>query len=208
MNIAIRKPFVGEYPMTQGFGENPEIYSQFGKPGHNGVDWALPIGTPVLAAADGAIVKIGWDPKGYGNYVILQHNGFQTLYAHLNYVVVKFGDNVKEGQRIGDSGTTGFSTGPHLHFELRVPGAPGAYNKGEIDPLSFLKASDISNNEQVKLEIGKTYTVKASELNVRRSPSLNAEILGRLQQGEKVTVEGLEGKWVKFSVFVHGDWLG
>lgn len=94
--------------------------------GYNAIDIATPIGTPILAAASGQVVisrSSGWN-GGYGNYIVLSHyNGTQTLYGHLSKTYVSDGDTVVQGQVIGLSGTTGESTGPHLHFEVR-----GAYN--------------------------------------------------------------------------------
>lgn len=91
--------------------------------GHNGIDIAAPIGTPILAARGGRVTLVrggsGWN-GGYGNYIVITHeNGIQTLYAHLNSISVSQGDMVKQGEQIGSSGNTGRSTGPHLHFEVR-----------------------------------------------------------------------------------------
>jgi murein DD-endopeptidase MepM/ murein hydrolase activator NlpD len=111
VTVSIRKPFEGEYVLTQGFGENPDVYAQFGKPGHNGLDYGLPNGTPVLAAADGTVLKTGYEEKGYGHYVIVQHDGFQTLYAHFGKIVTASGKPVQAGELIGYSDNSGFSTG-------------------------------------------------------------------------------------------------
>ena len=90
--------------------------------GYNGVDLAAPVGTTVLASAAGEVILSrisGWN-SGYGNYVVIQHpNGTQTLYAHLSQNYVSAGTTVVQGQSIGAVGTTGKSTGPHLHFEVR-----------------------------------------------------------------------------------------
>lgn len=101
--------------------------------GHPGVDIGAWTGAPV-AAADGGYVALatgGWN-GGYGNHVIIDHgNGFVTLYAHLNSIYVRGGENVVRGQQIGSVGNTGNSTGPHLHFEIRYQGSPQ-------NPLSYL----------------------------------------------------------------------
>ena len=90
--------------------------------GHNGVDLAAPIGTPIKASADGTVIvskEGGWN-GGYGNYVVIQHgNGTQTLYAHTYQNLVKVGAQVTQGQNIALLGNTGKSTGPHVHFEIR-----------------------------------------------------------------------------------------
>jgi murein DD-endopeptidase MepM/ murein hydrolase activator NlpD len=88
---------------------------------HTGVDLAAPLGTPVTAAADGVVVAVNHTRVGYGNYVIVAHGGgIMTLYGHLLDTSVNVGDRVFRGQRVGREGSSGLSTGPHLHFELRV----------------------------------------------------------------------------------------
>jgi hypothetical protein len=100
---------------------------------HKGIDVALPIGTPLKAVMDGVISKAqsGSGERSYGLYVEIQHSGGKsTLYAHMSKINVKVGDQVKKGDIIGLSGNSGFSTGPHLHFELRINGNhtdPSAY---------------------------------------------------------------------------------
>jgi murein DD-endopeptidase MepM/ murein hydrolase activator NlpD len=101
---------------------------------HPAIDIAGRLGAPVSAADSGFVVTAGggWN-GGYGNHVIIDHgNGFTTLYAHLNSVFVKPGETVSRGQQIGTMGSTGNSTGPHLHFEIRYNGVP--YN-----PANYLK---------------------------------------------------------------------
>ena len=107
---------------------------------HTGIDLAVPLGTPVFAAADGVVLQAQamQDGKGnlvgYGNYVLIQHaDGLQTLYGHLLSYVVKPGDVVARGQLIGLVGSTGNSTGPHTHFEVRIDNAP-------VDPMQLLPA--------------------------------------------------------------------
>ncbi len=90
--------------------------------GHNGVDIASTPGTPILASASGRVIvaKVGGYNGGYGNMIIISHdNGVQTVYAHLRSVGVKNGQQVDQGEQIGELGNTGRSTGPHLHFEVR-----------------------------------------------------------------------------------------
>jgi murein DD-endopeptidase MepM/ murein hydrolase activator NlpD len=93
--------------------------------GHTGIDYRANIGTPVAAAADGIVIiatSSGWN-GGYGKTILISHNaGMTTRYGHLSQVIVSPGQHVKQGQPIGKSGSTGRSTGPHLHFELRVNG--------------------------------------------------------------------------------------
>jgi murein DD-endopeptidase MepM/ murein hydrolase activator NlpD len=100
--------------------------------GHPGFDLAAPPGSPVHAADTGLVVFAGWSGLGYGNTVLIDHgNGFRTLYAHLSQVSTNCGAKVEKGKIIGLSGSTGNSTGPHLHFEVRVPG-------GYINPIRVL----------------------------------------------------------------------
>lgn len=96
---------------------------------HEGIDFIAPTGTPILAAAAGVVVTASWHP-GYGNMVEIEHNNKTTTrYAHASKLLVKPGDIVRLGQKIALVGTTGRSTGPHLHFEVRVDGVPQNPNK-------------------------------------------------------------------------------
>jgi murein DD-endopeptidase MepM/ murein hydrolase activator NlpD len=99
---------------------------------HPAVDIARAIGTPVMAADSGYIAAAGWSNEGYGNYIVVDHgNGFQTLYGHLSKIFVKVGDAVGRGTVIGNMGSTGRSTGPHLHFEIRKNGV-------RLNPIGYL----------------------------------------------------------------------
>jgi murein DD-endopeptidase MepM/ murein hydrolase activator NlpD len=103
---------------------------------HAGIDIAAPIGTPILAAASGVIEYSQWNDGGYGNMIDIRHaDGTITRYAHLNELYVKEGQTVGQGQIIGAMGSTGFSTGPHLHFEIRPNGG------SPIDPMAFLASA-------------------------------------------------------------------
>jgi murein DD-endopeptidase MepM/ murein hydrolase activator NlpD len=98
---------------------------------HEGIDIGVPAGTPIRAAAAGTIIYAGW-LGGYGNLVAIDHgNGLSTAYGHQSSIAVGYGQTVAQGQVIGYVGSTGHSTGPHLHFEVRVNGAP-------VDPLGYL----------------------------------------------------------------------
>jgi murein DD-endopeptidase MepM/ murein hydrolase activator NlpD len=104
---------------------------------HAGVDLAAPGGTPIWAAAAGQVVRAGWN-GGYGNYTCIDHGTYQgkafaTCYAHQSQILVHVGQSVQQGQVIGRVGTTGASTGTHLHFEVRLNGEP-------VDPLPWLPA--------------------------------------------------------------------
>lgn len=90
--------------------------------GHHGTDIAVPVGTPVQATMSGRVVHAGWNNEGYGNLVIVENGSYRTYYAHLDKVPVSEGDVVSAGTIIGLSGNTGNSTGPHVHYEVRVDG--------------------------------------------------------------------------------------
>ncbi|OHA83688.1 MAG: hypothetical protein A2937_03175 [Candidatus Yonathbacteria bacterium RIFCSPLOWO2_01_FULL_47_33b] len=119
---------IASYPSYSGYYTHPVPGSRKtqGIHGYNGVDLAAPIGTPVLAAAEGTVIVSKFRTLsnpwfgGYGNYVIIEHpNGTQTLYGHMSAVYVAVGARVDKGQPIGEVGNTGKSTGAHLHFEVR-----------------------------------------------------------------------------------------
>ncbi len=126
-NVGIAQGFgPSPYPFEPAYGGYPHF--------HTGIDLSGPFGTPIVAAADGVVVAADLSTVGYGNHVILAHaGGLLTLYGHLEAVMVKAGDAVKAGQVIGLLGSTGNSTGPHCHFEVRVNGTP-------VDPRPFLPA--------------------------------------------------------------------
>ena len=120
-------PVRGSYRSTSGFGP------RWGRM-HNGHDWAGATGTPIHATADGVVVFAGRQ-SGYGNLIKIQHDfGFETRYAHLNRIRVSVGQRVSLGERIGDMGNTGRSTGTHLHYEVRVGGKA-------INPMKYIKAA-------------------------------------------------------------------
>jgi len=112
-------PVTGRLTSPFGFRRSPFTGArQF----HGGLDIAAPQGTPVRAAMSGRVARVGYD-RILGNYIILNHHsGFRTVYAHLHTVRVRPGANVATGERIGDVGSTGLSTGPHLHFEVHRNG--------------------------------------------------------------------------------------
>jgi murein DD-endopeptidase len=115
-----RYPFEGSYRMSSGF--NPRrTHPVTGRVSpHRGTDWAMPIGTPIIAPADGRVEKVGNHPVA-GRYLVIRHdNGYRTRYLHLSRAVVSRGDRVTMGERIALSGNTGRSTGPHLHYEVHV----------------------------------------------------------------------------------------
>jgi murein DD-endopeptidase MepM/ murein hydrolase activator NlpD len=102
---------------------------------HTGIDFRAPTGLPAKSVADGTVIAAGYH-GGYGNMVDVDHgNGVVTRYGHLSKIAVKMGEKVVAGRRVGNVGSTGRSTGPHLHYEIRINGKA-------IDPMSYLRASD------------------------------------------------------------------
>ncbi|BAQ62405.1 putative peptidase [Geminocystis sp. NIES-3708] len=100
---------------------------------HKGIDVAGPVGTPIVAAAEGEVISAGWNSGGFGNLVKIQHlDGTVTLYAHNSKIHVRRGQFVKQGQHIANMGSTGFSTGPHLHFEIHPQGQKA------VNPIALL----------------------------------------------------------------------
>ena len=98
---------------------------------HEGIDIGAATGTPIYAAAGGTVIYAGWE-SGYGNLTVIDHgNGLATAYGHQSKIAVSNGQTVSRGQLIGYVGSTGHSTGPHLHFEVRANGTP-------VNPLSYL----------------------------------------------------------------------
>lgn len=126
---SLKWPLSGVYRITSGFG--PRVDPVYGTDGfHKGIDIAAATGTPVVAAADGRVVYAGWC-GGYGIAVFIWHgDGKETRYAHLSGTAVRQGTVVKAGDIIGYVGSTGKSTGPHLHFEVRVGGKA-------VNPIDF-----------------------------------------------------------------------
>ncbi len=130
--VPYRKPVIGEVEFTSGFGIRSDPF--LGRPAmHTGLDFRAAMGDPVRATANGKVVSSGW-AGGYGRMVEVDHgNGLSTRYGHLSEINVKVGEPIKIGQVIGAVGSTGRSTGPHLHYETRIDGEA-------VDPQKFLRA--------------------------------------------------------------------
>ena len=112
--------------LSSGFGyRNESVFTDHGHHFHKGVDFAAMPGSPVISSADGAVTFTGYDENGFGNLVIVDHGyGLKTYYAHLSSIETKVGTALKKGEIIGRVGNTGKSTGPHLHYEVRIFGIP------------------------------------------------------------------------------------
>ena len=176
------KPFKNGFQLTQGFGENPSIYAQFGLKGHNGLDYGTPIGIPIIASISGTVIEsVKSGDAGYGKYVKIENDEYGSLTAHLSRVDVEAGQAVTEGQQIGLSGNTGFSTGPHLHWGVFTkPRDRGNGYGGYIDQSSLIttpNADTIPVSKKVYEELITKLdkqTVQIHELGIERD-SLKAK---------------------------------
>jgi murein DD-endopeptidase MepM/ murein hydrolase activator NlpD len=161
MENKILYPLVGQFPISFHFGEAPDWYiKQFGYP-HNGIDIVCAIGTPVFACDDGIITYADNVPDTDGCGLFITHDWGQSEYWHLSKLSVKYGDKVKVGDLIGYSGSTGFATGPHLHFGIKVAGDSPAGMKGWSDPEKYI--SDAPGPIFHLNPVGKTYTVVSGD---------------------------------------------
>jgi murein DD-endopeptidase MepM/ murein hydrolase activator NlpD len=130
--VPVRKPILGEIDLSSGFGVRIDPFLR-APAMHTGLDFRSNPGDAVHATANGTVASAGWN-GGYGKMVEIDHgNGFSTRYGHLSEIEVKAGQSVKIGQIIGRVGSTGRSTGPHLHYETRIDGEA-------VDPQKFLRA--------------------------------------------------------------------
>lgn len=135
----IFSPLPGKPLITQGFGQNPDVYGQFGYKGHNGLDFGIPEGTPIYAPHDGTITVKNEGSQGYGLSVVIDDGKRRSLLAHLSVATVSNGQWISQGDPIGKSGMTGMCTGPHLHWTFKLLKSGVVQNKnngydGAMDP--------------------------------------------------------------------------
>jgi murein DD-endopeptidase MepM/ murein hydrolase activator NlpD len=132
ITIPVRKPIAGEIDITSTFGARTDPFLRIPAM-HTGIDFRGETGDPIYATAAGMVTAAGWS-GGYGRMVEVDHgNGLATRYGHLSQITVAVGERVKVGQEVGRMGSTGRSTGPHLHYETRIDGEA-------VDPQKFLDA--------------------------------------------------------------------
>lgn len=166
---------------------------------HKGIDLAASKGTPIYAVAPGTVVVAGYGvwSNSYGNHVVIKHDFGFTNYAHLSTINVKKGQTVSAGQIVGACGSTGNSTGNHLHFEVHYK---AKWNR--VDPLPFFK-----NRSTPPYKIGQYYQLKDT-MNVRADHGTNYKIVGKKTKGEKVRVYDMwandESVWVRVG---SGKWI-
>lgn len=196
VSVQLSYPVPANSPITQTFADHIAVAKRNGwawtpgAPGnrwyYGGIDWAAAKGTPVTSAADGVVIEVRKDDTGYGWHVRVRHGEHVAIYAHLSAIAVKVGQQVTAGQMIGAVGSTGNSTGPHLHFELRdARGIP-------IDPMPLLVGEPPTEQPgQVTVSPG---------FRMRQSPG--GPILGYCDGGQAERI-GSDGDWVKLAVWVH-----
>jgi murein DD-endopeptidase MepM/ murein hydrolase activator NlpD len=129
------KPVKANVEFTSPFGVRSDPF-EHGAAMHPGIDLAGAYGTPIYATAEGTVLRAGWNSGGYGNMVEIDHGrGIITRYGHMSAVLVRAGEHVARGTQVGRMGSTGRSTGNHLHYEVRIDGHP-------VNPIPFMKSTD------------------------------------------------------------------
>jgi murein DD-endopeptidase MepM/ murein hydrolase activator NlpD len=192
--MALEFPLEKQFPLGSGFGQRGalaggKIKAHF----HKGQDIAAPTGTKVKSVEDGEVVR-STPPEqsgGYGNFVIVKHNGYFSAYGHLSRRDVQKGDKVKKGQLLGLVGSTGMSTGPHLHFEIRK-----TQDGGQVDPKSYLQGAEINatvlgdtSNQQTNTE---TNTQTTQTTTTKQDKYDDESDLSASENQFKVTSKDLE----------------
>ena len=156
------------------------LHTQFYTGSHKGYDFGCPMNTPIASTSPGKVTFVGWQ-NGYGNVVYVTFGSLQVIYAHLNGFATRLGQDVTEGQIIGYSGNTGWSTGPHLHWEARVNGVA-------VDPIAY------------QIPVGSFWVrVDKPQAAVRTQPRVSAPLGGSqvLKMADRFEAVGLvDGDWV------------
>lgn len=161
MEIKIRKPFLGNFPITQRFGDAYDWYIKIAGYPHNGIDFVMPDGTPILACDDGTISYADNVPDSDGLGINIVHLWGMSQYWHLSGLSAKLGLVVKKGDIIGHSGSSGWSTGPHLHFGIKVIKESLPSMKGWCDPSLYFDNSNIAPT--VPSIVPRTYIVRPGD---------------------------------------------
>lgn len=161
VNPKIRKPFTGEYPISFNFGENPAWYVKvIGYP-HNGIDFAMPVGVPIVACDTGRVAYADNVPDADGLGVNIIHSWGLSQYWHLSKLSASLGQEVNRGDSLGYSGVSGFATGPHLHFGIKVNEISVPGMRGWTDPVPFF--TEIYNPPAPPAIVPRTYMVKPGD---------------------------------------------
>jgi murein DD-endopeptidase MepM/ murein hydrolase activator NlpD len=129
------KPVQASVTMMSPFGYRSDPFNHHAAM-HPGIDLSGAYGTPIYATADGTVLRAGWNSGGYGNLVEVDHGrGITTRYGHMSAIMVSAGQHITRGQQVGRMGSTGRSTGNHLHYEVRIDGRA-------VNPIPFMKSTD------------------------------------------------------------------
>jgi murein DD-endopeptidase MepM/ murein hydrolase activator NlpD len=132
--VPLGMPLKTKFRMTSGYGNRRDPINGSSRQ-HEGQDFAGDYGSPIYAPADGTVIHAGWE-NGYGRLIKIQHAyGIETRYGHLSQIRVDVGQKVSRGDRIGDMGNSGRSTGTHLHYEVRLSGSA-------VNPMTFIRAAN------------------------------------------------------------------
>ena len=159
--MKIEFPLEKQFPLGSGFGPRGSLGGgKIKAHNHKGQDIAAPTGTKVKSVDDGVVVRSSPVAQGggYGNFIIIKHKDFYSAYGHLSKREVNKGDTVKKGQLIGLVGSTGLSTGPHLHFEIRK-----SENGSQVDPKPYLTGSELNSTILDKTSSGDTKTPEKTD---------------------------------------------
>lgn len=183
MDIVLQPPVEG-FGISQYFGE---LWDKYPDGKHKGVDYLTPEGTPVKAAMGGVVKFSGEDTTGYGTCVMIQAGKCLAIYGHLSAVEVRQGDQVLTGDLIGESGNTGNSTGPHLHFEVR-------WNGVAVDPLPAMVA--VEDPVVDSGEVIMTGTLN-QVMNIRSGPGRDFPVIAQQQAGKIAVLDVHDQQWVK-----------
>jgi murein DD-endopeptidase MepM/ murein hydrolase activator NlpD len=185
--------------ITQGFGENPDIYRRWGLPGHEGIDIHAPRNTKVRACADGEVYMVhdGSGNHPYGIHVRIRHaGGFKTIYAHLNKATVHTGQQVQAGKKIGLADSTGNASGSHLHLTLKKEGATAAglthFPRDVIDPTPYLVFPEKTDEEEPDVPLPKWEYGKCLV-------GVHGRADGRMMQPDWEPVRAARAEAIKFS---------
>ena len=190
--------------VTQNFNNyNPTMYSGDGR--HKGIDYGVSSGTPVYACLDGKVITAATQQTGYGRHVRIQHpDGAVSIYGHLTKILVSVGDAVTAGQEIGKSGGDpkdgidgdGFSTGAHLHWEIRPPGKTST-DQGAVDPIEYCMRSLPATTQTAEVS-------EVSGLNVRAAP-INGAVLYSVTRKQVLQIAEIVNGWARIHA-LRAEW--
>jgi murein DD-endopeptidase MepM/ murein hydrolase activator NlpD len=175
-------PLPGTPLVTQGFGQNPDVYAQFGLSGHNGVDFGIPEGTTIYAPHDGVATVIDDGDQGYGLHIVITDAKRKSALAHLSSSLVTSGQNIYQGDPIGKSGSSGFAHGPHLHWTYKILKNGAVQNvqngyDGAVDVTEFTRLwldQDLHFNAQYTAEAQPYLSMAFADTQYLKNPARHA----------------------------------